>query len=196
LRSVPAIGELVSLKNAAYGDSITKCGAYLRLLFPDGISPEHYDDVGLLTRDFDKSMRIATDGDALGESPYEDKAGYAILGVHMNHQKRENRSSWQGSANAPAVPTSSQEQPGFAKPTQERISGTITTSESALIEPEPSPQPRNFYAQSGHANASSVTEAASASEDVRKSEVVAMSITTHQLKRLQVLYGQYARPLT
>jgi hypothetical protein len=38
----------------------------------------------LLARDFDKSMRLATNPHAFGESPFIDKAGYAILGAHMH----------------------------------------------------------------------------------------------------------------
>lgn len=75
------IGELVEKKNAAYGDSFAKAGDFLRLLYPQGISPDKYDDALALVRIFDKQMRIATDKDALGESPYRDIAGYGILGA-------------------------------------------------------------------------------------------------------------------
>ncbi len=81
-------GQLVERKNAAYGSSFAKTGDYLRLLYPDGLRPDQFDDALLLARDFDKSMRIATSRNAFGESPWEDKAGYAILGVHL-HQAAE-----------------------------------------------------------------------------------------------------------
>lgn len=68
-------------KNEAYGDSFTRCGEFLRLLFPAGIAPEQYGDALCLARIFDKLMRIATRKDALGESPYLDIAGYAMLGM-------------------------------------------------------------------------------------------------------------------
>ena len=73
------IGELVEHKNEAYGDSFKKSGEFLRLLYPDGIKPDQYDDALAIVRIIDKLFRIATDRDALGESPYEDIAGYCIL---------------------------------------------------------------------------------------------------------------------
>lgn len=82
------IGLLVEKKNAAYGSAFDKCGAYWRILYPDGIRPDQYEDALGLARDFDKSMRIATDRDALGESPWRDKAGYGILGaVRVEREK-------------------------------------------------------------------------------------------------------------
>lgn len=77
------IGELVAVKSEAYGDSVGKCGDYLRLLYPSGIKPEQYGDALLLARDFDKNMRIANDKNAFGENPYIDKAGYALRGVRL-----------------------------------------------------------------------------------------------------------------
>jgi hypothetical protein len=73
------IGKLVDEKNAAYGDAFNKSADFLNLLYPDGVKPEQYGDMLALVRDFDKSMRIATHKDALGENPWRDKAGYGIL---------------------------------------------------------------------------------------------------------------------
>lgn len=73
------IGAIVDKKNRAYGDSFAKSPAYLLLLYPNGIKPEQYPDALALIRDFDKNMRIATHKDAMGENPWEDKAGYSIL---------------------------------------------------------------------------------------------------------------------
>jgi hypothetical protein len=75
------IGAIVDQKNEAYGDSFAKCPQYLKILYPDGIKPDQYQDALALIRDFDKSMRIATNRDAMGENPWSDKAGYAILSV-------------------------------------------------------------------------------------------------------------------
>ena len=75
------VGELVTEKNQAYGDSFAKCGDFLRIVFPNGIRTDQYDDALCLTRIFDKMMRIATDKSALEENPYMDIAGYGILGV-------------------------------------------------------------------------------------------------------------------
>ncbi|HLJ89540.1 MAG TPA: hypothetical protein VKZ53_22210 [Candidatus Angelobacter sp.] len=84
------IGEIVKQKNAAYGNSFGKTGDFLRLLYPDGISPDQYDDAFLLIRIFDKQVRIATSKKALGESPYFDIAGYGILGVAMEGDGDDN----------------------------------------------------------------------------------------------------------
>lgn len=73
------IGKLVERKNKAYGDSFAKSGEILRILYPDGIESDQYDDVLAIVRIIDKLFRIATDRDALGERPYEDIAGYSIL---------------------------------------------------------------------------------------------------------------------
>ena len=73
------IGELVERKNKAYGDSFAKSGDILRILYPNGIKPDQYDDVLAITRIIDKLFRIVTDRDGLDESPWEDIAGYSIL---------------------------------------------------------------------------------------------------------------------
>jgi hypothetical protein len=75
------LGRTVAEKNTAYGSAFAKSGEFLKLLYPDGISPDQYTDMLLLVRIFDKQMRIATDKRALGESPFRDIAGYGILGV-------------------------------------------------------------------------------------------------------------------
>ncbi len=75
------IGRITDEKNASYGDSFHKCADYLRLLYPNGVAPEQYKDLLALVRDFDKSMRIANRKDAFSESPWIDKAGYALLGA-------------------------------------------------------------------------------------------------------------------
>ena len=83
------IGKLVESKQAAYGDSFGKSGDIMRILYPSGISPEKMDDALCLVRIIDKMMRIATDRDALGESPYRDVAGYALLGAARVERTRE-----------------------------------------------------------------------------------------------------------
>jgi len=78
------IGKLVDQKNKAYGDSFRKSGQILRILYPNGIQPDQYDDILAIARIIDKMFRIATDRDALDENPYEDIVGYAILRcVHL-----------------------------------------------------------------------------------------------------------------
>ena len=82
------IGRLVRKKNEAYGDSFGKSGGVLRILFPDGIKPEQYDDALCLVRVIDKLFRIATAKGAFGESPYRDIAGYALLGAVRDEKKQ------------------------------------------------------------------------------------------------------------
>lgn len=73
------IGKLVDEKQRAYGDSFHKSGSMLRTLYPDGIRIDQYDDMLTMVRVIDKLFRVATDRDALGESPWRDIAGYGIL---------------------------------------------------------------------------------------------------------------------
>jgi hypothetical protein len=75
------IGKLVAEKQVAYGNSYGKSPSVLSILYPDGFKPDQYDDVLTIIRILDKLFRIATDKDALGEDPYRDIAGYAILAV-------------------------------------------------------------------------------------------------------------------
>ena len=81
------IGRLVAEKNVKYGDSFYKSGDVLRLLYPDGIRPNQYDDMLAITRVLDKIFRIATDKDAFGESPWSDICGYAILKAAESPEK-------------------------------------------------------------------------------------------------------------
>jgi len=75
------IGALVAEKNRAYGDSFARSGEIMRVLYPNGIRPDQYDDALGVIRVIDKLFRIATDRDALGESPWRDVAGYGVLGA-------------------------------------------------------------------------------------------------------------------
>lgn len=80
------IGRLVEQKQAAYGDSFGKAGAVMRVLYPAGISIEQMDDALAVVRVVDKLFRIATNRDALGESPWREVAGYALLGARRASQ--------------------------------------------------------------------------------------------------------------
>lgn len=81
------IGRLVAEKQKAYGDSFGKSGALLKILYPDGIALDQYDDVLTIARIVDKLFRIATDKDAMGESPWRDINGYSLL-AYIRDQKR------------------------------------------------------------------------------------------------------------
>lgn len=82
------IGKLVEEKQAAYGNSFGKAGDILRILYPQGISHDQIDDALCIVRIVDKLFRIATDKDALGESPYRDIAGYGMLGAVRSELKK------------------------------------------------------------------------------------------------------------
>lgn len=75
------IGSLVKEKQEAYGDSFSKSCEILKILYPNGITPDKYRDLLTITRVIDKLFRIATKKDALGENAWQDIAGYAILSV-------------------------------------------------------------------------------------------------------------------
>jgi len=81
------LGKLVDSKNQAYGNAFSKCGDFLSLLYPKGIQPSQYTDALLVVRIFDKMMRIANNKDAFSESPYNDIAGYGLLGVSKDTDK-------------------------------------------------------------------------------------------------------------
>lgn len=86
------IGQLVAQKNAAYGSAFAQAHLILSVLYPNGIKPEQYTDALATIRVIDKLFRIANKKDAFGENPWQDIAGYAILGVadgvHDKHKSR------------------------------------------------------------------------------------------------------------
>lgn len=158
------VAILVEAKNVAYGSSFSKAGDFLRLLFPEGIPPGRYDDMLLLVRIFDKQMRIATDRDALGETPYQDIAGYGVLGVHLHQQKEEDQIRWQGSASAQDAPNSSTDSLASAV---EPINSRITTSASNLSANVPLPTQNSCSSKPECAVVRYVPETASPNADVR-----------------------------
>lgn len=83
------LGALVAMKQQAYGDSFGKSSGVLKLLYPDGIPPESYEDVLTIVRVVDKLFRIAANDDPFNEDPWSDIAGYAILSLGRNHAKKQ-----------------------------------------------------------------------------------------------------------
>ena len=146
------LGELVDRKAAAYGDTILSSEVALGLLYPEGIAPQHFGDVLLIVRIFDKLGRIANDRTAFDESPYLDIAGYALRGVHhhlMRQQMKEQVPTWQGSASGPDAEQQSKAQPASAdQPTKART----TTSGNE-------PSARRHSRRPGHSSAASPTPA-------------------------------------
>lgn len=83
-----AIGQLVTEKQEAYGDSFGKSGRIMRELYPNGVSPAQMDDALTVVRVIDKLFRIATKKDAFGESPWRDVMGYALLSVKRDEDAK------------------------------------------------------------------------------------------------------------
>ncbi len=75
------LATLLEQKNLAYGDAFAKTTQILELLYPEGIKVEQYKDVHVIVRMLDKISRIAKDNDPMGESPYQDLAGYCLLAL-------------------------------------------------------------------------------------------------------------------
>lgn len=73
-----AIGKLVDEKNKQYGDAFHKSGDFLKILYPNGVQPEQYEDMLALVRVFDKIMRIAH-GNQGNENAWNDLVGYGLL---------------------------------------------------------------------------------------------------------------------
>ena len=82
------VGRLVTEKNKAYGSSFEKSGAIMRIFYPEGVSHTQLDDALTVIRVLDKLFRIATARDALGESPWRDVMGYALLAVERVEREK------------------------------------------------------------------------------------------------------------
>ena len=76
-----SIGRLVEEKDQTYGSSFKRSQEILKVLYPQGVSPDQYCDMLAVTRVVDKLFRIANKKEAFGENPWQDIAGYGILGV-------------------------------------------------------------------------------------------------------------------
>jgi hypothetical protein len=101
------IGRLVEEKQAAYGDSFGRSGEVIRAFYPTGIPPEKLDDALGVIRIVDKLFRIATDRDALGESPWRDIAGYGLLGAaRVGREARDQGGTARQGRSAPLHPFS------------------------------------------------------------------------------------------
>lgn len=85
------VGRICDEKNRAYGSSFHKAGEVMRILYPSGVQPEQLDDALTIVRMLDKLFRIATDRDALGESPYSDLLGYSLLALDRVNANKAQR---------------------------------------------------------------------------------------------------------
>jgi hypothetical protein len=79
LSKAAQLGELVAIKNEAYGAAFASDGNFLAMLWPDGIKPKDYQKVAYALIVFHKLKRVATQPDAFGENPFDDVAGYSLL---------------------------------------------------------------------------------------------------------------------
>lgn len=87
------IGELVDLKQKAYGNAITKTNKLLEVFLEDYKNDDNtytipaslLKHIALQVRIMDKMNRIFSnpDGDLMQESPYNDVAGYGLLGSEL-----------------------------------------------------------------------------------------------------------------
>lgn len=96
LREIAAgLGDLLVEKQKQYGDSVGSTSEILRLLYPNGIRPDQYDDLQVLVRVLDKLKRIASRGpdgkDRGGENPWQDVAGYAVLALELAERRQRER---------------------------------------------------------------------------------------------------------
>jgi hypothetical protein len=84
------IAELIEDKQRQYGDSFSKSGKIMAILYPDGIPLEALDDALVVVRVIDKLFRIATAAgkkDGGGENPWNDVCGYALLSIKRDIDK-------------------------------------------------------------------------------------------------------------
>ena len=75
------IGRLVEEKDQTYGSSFQRSQEILKILYPAGVQPDQYCDMLGMIRVIDKLFRIANRKGAFGENPWQDIAGYGLLGV-------------------------------------------------------------------------------------------------------------------
>ena len=84
------LAELITKKQVAYGDSFGQSKRIIEALYPNGITPEQYQDALAIIRIIDKLFRIANKKFAFEENPWQDIAGYALLSFiqQMDNQEK------------------------------------------------------------------------------------------------------------
>ena len=84
------LGEVASIveeKDKAYGGAVDEVGKFLKILFPNGILPEQFDDLTFILRIFDKLKRMARDPNSLNEDTCQDLIGYASLWLRSRRKR-------------------------------------------------------------------------------------------------------------
>jgi len=80
--------SLMLEKRKAYGNSFNNAPDILKHLYPEGVSPDQYEDLLTIVRIIDKLYRIANQADT--EDPWQDIAGYAVLSLEKKHVRETN----------------------------------------------------------------------------------------------------------
>jgi hypothetical protein len=84
------IGILLNEKQSAYGDAFGNMSHIFNILYPNGIQPHQYSDILTIARMMDKIFRIvnlpADKKDSMGEDPWKDIAGYAMLALQSTKE--------------------------------------------------------------------------------------------------------------
>jgi len=85
------IAELVNEKDKAYGSAFELSGKIVAIMYPNGVMPEQYNNLLVIVRMIDKLIRKANSNgpDSMGEDPFLDILGYALLAVYNNQKKEE-----------------------------------------------------------------------------------------------------------
>lgn len=83
------IGNLVSKKNKAYGNSLFSVGDILKLFYPNGIQVDHYYMVSVMSRIMDKLKRLSENPDDC--DAWGDLMGYGMLGLNKARRTKERK---------------------------------------------------------------------------------------------------------
>lgn len=74
-----SVGRMVGTKRIAYGNSTGVTAKIMKLLLPNGVKPEQYEDVQFANRIIDKISRRLASGNGDDEDAIKDGAGYFLL---------------------------------------------------------------------------------------------------------------------
>lgn len=86
------LNELLLQKREAYGNAFFQSSSIMKALYPEGISPDQYENALTIIRICDKLFRIANaknGQDSMNEDPWKDIAGYAILSLENKTVKEK-----------------------------------------------------------------------------------------------------------
>ena len=87
--------DLVTKKNKAYGNSFERAGEILKILFPNGVGVDQYQDMLTVTRVLDKLFRICSgDKKAFEENPWRDVLGYSLLSVCSEEKTEDEKTEY------------------------------------------------------------------------------------------------------